>query len=273
MSSSDEETVYHDAISTDADQIPTTDANNADKALNIAEIKKRIENRSPFPETTKSCSLINKPGHVPGKVAQLAGQFDCHGTSMQQNEQVKQAEILRNQGNVINKHRGSPVLIEKNRASPVLVEHDQNFHEPLHGCKAETVERNDTVPQQIPPVTGTQAAENVAKHVAADGHDFTFIDRSLTSPTEDKSVDIGYEVKEENIYDAVHCDSLKENIHAPGFEVVNSRQLFDQGNQLVASGSKQGRVLANEVNYEWKRREAKKKSKALKRPTNSGIVY
>lgn len=86
-------------------------------------------------------------------------------------------------------------------------------------------------------------------------------------------------IEEENLYDSVH-NSLNRKSPVSGFEVINHEHVAISNPQPSSSTSpkKHGRTaerkkmkqLAADVNYEWKRQVAKKKSRALKRPSKMG---
>lgn len=89
-------------------------------------------------------------------------------------------------------------------------------------------------------------------------------------------------VEEENIYDSVHnsLDSRNGPV-SDGFEFVHHEQVAisapvpgtscdrKHGRGRTAE-KRQMKTLADEIQYDWKRKQAKKKSRALKRSTRSG---
>ncbi|XP_045162260.2 uncharacterized protein LOC123527069 isoform X2 [Mercenaria mercenaria] len=88
-------------------------------------------------------------------------------------------------------------------------------------------------------------------------------------------------IEEDNLYDSVH-NSL-DNRSGPtsgGFEIINhehvaiSRPMASSSPEKKHSTGRTGekkkmKKLAEDVNYEWKRQQAKKKSRALKRPSKT----
>mgnify|MGYP000438123992 CR=1 FL=1 len=86
------------------------------------------------------------------------------------------------------------------------------------------------------------------------------------SPTACDSIKKDSTVSEDNIYEDVNIS--KGN--SLDFEIIGRRFIESDGSMSATSSTNK---FATGVNYEWKRQQAKKKSRALKRSTDSGMLY
>lgn len=234
MSSSDEEPVFHDAVSAD-------DAGSLPDAPRVA--------------------VFSQPGRtspvaVDNKVALK------NNNKMSANTLVAQKFGLKPTGKKLVEQDQKPIFLQNENGSgdrpcpDTRSEDDKVIHTDQTKAKSDLV-------------LNTNDHENNSSF-SDDTNGATRSDnRDLLHDNVNNVGNTGYEENEENIYDSVHFD--KSINTAEGFEVIG-HEMLDQTSNSVGQGGLSGTTqkrIVQEFSYEWKRREAKKKSRALRR-TPSG---
>lgn len=246
MTSSDEDTIYHDAISTNNDY--------EHMAITVHHTVQGCDTQNQIVANERG--MGNKSPVLANKNRSNKGQNSIEIHSHKESNNTERKNNIKSQGQENNSSFGKGNAAGRGRASPVSAEQDHcDFIVVGQKVSQDIIQNLPVVPDESSSPTSFAEDSNLTCKSGV------FTPVLGKNPTEcGDTVDY----TDENIYDEVTCS--RRSTGATGFEIVGHRFLDEENFSTSHAG------VGDQLTYEWKRREAKKKSRALKRPATGNSL-